>query len=254
MCMQAMPFSFQVTLLLLVGAAFGSFGNVLVYRLPRGERLDGRSQCPSCNHVLGVLDLIPIISFLGLQARCRYCDKSISWQYPIVEFLSAALFVSPLLIMPLAFIDVILLAFCLWLLLLIAVIDAQIQAIPDLLNIPLLIFSALYAISTDSLDMFALAMGVGFLGLQWMVSFGHWVGSGDVILIASMALLVGSWQSMLLLILLAYIMGASVASVLLFTGKKGRKDHLAFAPFLVASTVVTLFFGPKIIELYVGAL
>src|SRR5687767_9492932 len=85
------PLSFEV-FAILFGLAFGSFGNVLVYRLPLGKSLWGRSKCPSCRRKLTAMELIPVLSFLFLKGKCRSCKKRLSWQYPLVELASAGVF------------------------------------------------------------------------------------------------------------------------------------------------------------------
>ncbi len=77
-----------------LGLVFGSFANVLIARLPRGEGIGGRSRCPACRHDLGPADLIPLVSWVWLRARCRYCRAPISARYPLVELLTAGLFVA----------------------------------------------------------------------------------------------------------------------------------------------------------------
>jgi prepilin signal peptidase PulO-like enzyme (type II secretory pathway) len=77
----------------ILGSAIGSFLNVVIDRTTRGETILGRSYCNHCRAKLGTLDLVPIISFFGLGAKCRYCKKPLSWQYPLVESVTAVLFV-----------------------------------------------------------------------------------------------------------------------------------------------------------------
>src|SRR3989344_7352787 len=77
-----------------IGLAVGSFLNVLIDRLPKGESVvHGRSYCDSCKKKIAWYDLIPLLSFIMLKRRCRYCRKLISWQYPLVEITTASLFV-----------------------------------------------------------------------------------------------------------------------------------------------------------------
>ena len=84
-------FTLYITILAAVtGAAGGSFVNCLSWRLVRGQKVSkGRSCCPSCGHVLGVLDLVPVVSWFALRGRCRYCGERISFRYAAVELLSA---------------------------------------------------------------------------------------------------------------------------------------------------------------------
>ena len=84
---------FALFVLFLLGLAFGSFINALEYRVKNGLSIgNSRSMCPSCKTVLKPLDLIPILSFLLIRGKCRYCGTKVSYQYPIVEFISGSLF------------------------------------------------------------------------------------------------------------------------------------------------------------------
>ena len=141
-------------------------------------------------------------------------------------------------------------AFCLWLFFLIAVIDGKTQGIPDALNLPLVALTGFFSWYTGWLDPFSVAIGVGFLGMQWLISRGDWVGSGDLILIASMGFLMAPWPKMIACIFLAYILGSFIAGTLLLTGIKKRTDALAFAPFLVLSTFIMLTYGDVVMRIY----
>ncbi|MDD5469211.1 MAG: prepilin peptidase [Candidatus Peribacteraceae bacterium] len=240
----------QAVLLLLIGVAVGSFGNVITTRLPKGESVRGRSQCPHCRKILTPGELIPLVSFCMLRGRCAQCKAPISWQYPIVELASGLLFLSGLFVEPRTFLSALLLGSCLWLLLLIAIIDAKTERISDVLSLPLLLLAILFRFTVGDFELLALAVGIGFVGLQWLVSRGRWVGSGDVILIAGISLLLQGWQYVVLCLFLAYMLGASAAMPLLMTGKKKRRDHLAFAPFLVTACAITIFFGEAILQFY----
>ena len=83
---------FWLVIIFILGSAVGSFLNVVIDRATRGETIGGRSYCDHCRATLSSLDLIPIISFVTLGAKCRYCKKPLSWQYPAVETVTAALF------------------------------------------------------------------------------------------------------------------------------------------------------------------
>ena len=238
---------YSALFLFLLGLVFGSFGNVLIYRIPRGKKITGRSKCPHCQHVLGIIDLIPVLGFLFLLGRCRYCKKPIPKGFPVVEIISGLLFASvSALPIPLA----IILALALWLIFVIAVIDSKTETISDALNTPLFLIAVLWSSVMGSFDYLSAVVAVGFLGLQCLISGGKWVGTGDVFLIASISLIVGPWQSMLLCLMLTYIIGAAYALILLITGEKKRTDTIPFAPFLGISTIVTLFFGDVILKIY----
>ncbi|MDD3896866.1 MAG: prepilin peptidase [Candidatus Peribacteraceae bacterium] len=240
----------QAVLLLLIGVAVGSFGNVVIVRLPKGESVRGRSQCPQCRKILAPKELIPLVSFCMLRGKCAQCKTKISWQYPIVELAGGLLFLAARFVEPRTLFSALLLGLCLWLLLLIAILDAKTERISDALSIPLLLLAILFRFVAGDVEFLGLAVGIGFVGLQWIVSRGRWVGSGDVILIAGISLLLQGWQHVVLCLFLAYMLGASVAMPLLMTGKKKRRDHLAFAPFLVTACAITIFFGDAILRFY----
>ncbi len=239
-------------LFFIFGVVFGSFGNVIVCRIPREENIRGRSACPNCKKILTPYDLIPIVSFLFLRGRCRSCNKKISIQYPLIELISGLLFLYAASIQGISIIGHASIAFALWLLFLIAIIDFKTERISDALNVPLLLIAVTYSFSTGSFDYLSIIVGIGLIGMQWLLSGGRWIGSGDVILIASLSLLVGSWQHMLLCLFLAYILGAIVASFLLLTGKKKRQDSLAFAPFLAGGFFIAFAFGDLILQKVYG--
>ena len=242
----------ELILFFVLGTVFGSFGNVLIFRLPKGETIFGRSHCTSCNKTLRAWQLIPIVSFVLLRAKCASCKKPISWQYPLVEIACGSLFAAAFTFTHFQYVHAAVLSLVLWLLFTIAIIDARTMRIPDALNFPLVLLSAVYAVLMGQINWLALVIGLGFFGLQWVLSNGAWVGSGDIILVASMALILGSWEKMIVGIFLAYIIGSAVAALFLLTGNKSRKDVLAFAPFLVASTIATLLYGDIILFILYG--
>src|SRR3954451_1463488 len=95
-----MPHLFLIPFLFLLGACVGSFLNVVIWRLPRGESLvTPPSHCPKCNHKLAWYDNVPIFGWIFLRGKCRYCSERISARYPIVEFVTAALFVATYILM-----------------------------------------------------------------------------------------------------------------------------------------------------------
>jgi prepilin signal peptidase PulO-like enzyme (type II secretory pathway) len=145
-----------------------------------------------------------------------------------------------------------LLAISLWLLLLIAIIDAQVQGIPDVLNFALLIVAGVYAFVAGTFELLPPLITGGFFFLQWAVSRGRWTGSGDIILGAGIGLLLPTVGHALLMLACSYILGASVATVLLLSGRSKRTDHLAFAPFLAMGTLTVLLWGNELLGILLG--
>ncbi|MFH1670962.1 MAG: prepilin peptidase [Patescibacteria group bacterium] len=234
-----------------LGLTFGSFGNVLILRLPRDKKIIGRSQCPKCKAQLPAGDLIPVLSYILLRGRCRFCKKKISIQYPFVELATGILFVIAVVQVPESSVVALLLAVLLWLLFLMAFIDAQIQGIPDLLNIPFVLLALLFAWFTGTLTILAPVLAAGFFAVQWIASKGAWVGSGDIILAAGIGLMLGDWQRTLVAIVVAYIVGAFIALIGLMTGKVTRRDRIAFGPFLAIGTLVTILWGEWLLKMVV---
>ncbi len=237
-----------------LGLIFGSFGSVLVTRVPCGESICGRSGCPKCQKTLTPLELIPIVSFFILRGRCRGCKVPIGWIYPTIEVLSGIIFLYAYVLHGEVLLAI-LLSLCLWLMLLIAVIDMHTQTISDLLSIPLLILAIVYSFLLGQLEIAGMMIGVAFFGSQWLLSRGKWLGSGDVVLAAGIGALVGSWEHMVACLFLTYVIGGAISSVLLLSHVIKRGQYVAFAPFLVIGAVVSIVFEARIdqfVSLYFG--
>ncbi|MFA6593713.1 MAG: prepilin peptidase [Candidatus Buchananbacteria bacterium] len=266
-----------ILFIFIIGLIIGSFLNVVIWRLHSNESIiSGRSQCSQCKTKLKAKDLVPLVSFIVLRGKCRYCQKPISWQYPLVELATGLLFVlvylvnlqlpviglqsSDIFFAPAAtptqllkfFRDIFLVS----VLTIIFVYDLRWQLIPDQVTIPsivlLFVFSLLLGQSLGSL-VFAVLVGFGFFGLQYWVSSGRWIGGGDLRLGALMGAALG-WPLLIVGLLAAYIVGAAVSVVLLVSGKAQAKTPIAFGTFLALGTLVALFWGEKIINWYFGLL
>lgn len=240
----------DATLLLFVlfGLAIGSFGNVLSHRLPAGQSISGRSNCPHCKGCIAWYDLLPLVSYLCLVGRCRNCKQRIHWQYPVVELLSGLLFAVAHLWTQ----DPVLggvLAMIFWLLLIITVIDLQTQTIPDALNFPLITLGILYSFLLGSFSWLALVLGAAPFALQWAISRGRWVGSGDIILGAGIGAMLGMWPKVLIWLLVSYVGGALVVCILLITKQATRRSYVPFAPFLTVGAIITVFAYDAIVTL-----
>lgn len=235
-----------VVLFAMIGLTFGSFGTVLVARVPVRQRLGGRSQCPACKHALGAGELIPLLSYALQRGRCRHCRRAIGTMYPSVELLTTFLFVAALFLEGSPF-PSILLAFALWLLLLIAVIDIRTRTIHDALNFSFVFLAGAHAVAVERFQIAGAVLLAGFFAIQWLLSRGRWVGSGDIILGAGIGLLLGSVARALLCLGLAYILGAAVALFLLATGRVTRKSTVPFGPFLALACMGVLFFGDQLL-------
>jgi len=197
--------------------------------------------------VLAVADLVPVVSYILLGGSCRYCKKPISSQYPIVEALSAVVFLGAFMMFPMEPMIALLFAFALWLLFTIGVFDYFTSFIPDALSVPLIIVGLWFQMVQGNLPLLPILIGFTFFGFQWLISKGRWVGSGDMFLGAGIGALVGTVFLTGAALFFAYIFGALVASALLLSGKMHRKSHIPFGPFLVLGTFTVLLFQERIL-------
>lgn len=265
-----------VVLLMVIGLAFGSFINALIWRLheqPKAKSkkqkaklsiVRGRSICPRCGHGLAAADLVPVLSWLWLRGRCRYCHKRID-DNPLVEITLPLLFVISYLFWPLAFDTHGRLLFIVWLVALVglvalAVYDLRWYLLPDKLTYSLFALAALQILSVTlffqggsrALLDGALGLVVGgglFYGL-FQVSHGKWIGGGDVKLGGALGLLLGTPALALFMLFAASALGTAVALPLMAAGRADRKTHLPFGPFLIVATVVARLCGQSIINWY----
>lgn len=236
----------SAVVLVLLGAVLGSFGNVLVLRLPKGQSLGGRSQCDGCGRVLTVRDLIPVVAGVLQRGKARCCGAAFGWSYTLWEAVVALLFFAAWFVSP-AFPEAMTLGVCLWLLTLIGRIDAATQLIPDVLNGALLLAAGVLSVLYGELPLASVLVCLAVFGGQWTLSRGRWIGSGDVVLSVGIALLLRHVELAVLMILGAYIAGALVASVLLIREKTTMQSTLAFGPFLCLSAIAASLVGERLL-------
>jgi leader peptidase (prepilin peptidase) / N-methyltransferase len=248
-----------------LGAAIGSFVNVLALRLPKEERIGlSRSRCPKCKEKLKWSDLIPIFSFIVLRGECRHCGKKISFQYPLIEMVLGVLFVL-FAIKYQALYDISNFYFYRDLLFTsilttIFLTDLRYYLILDKVSLPgiaiafgvnLFLWNHFW-LSVQSL-LLAIFVGAGFFLLQYILSKGRWIGAGDIRLGALMGAMLG-FPQILVALFLSYISGAIISLLLIGLSKKTMKDQVPFGVFLSASTVFSLFFGNRLLDWYLSLL
>ena len=264
-----------------LGLLVGSFLNVVILRLPRRLEYDWMTQareflghaepeaaevppdlvfkgshCPHCKHGLSPLDNIPLLSFLFLRGRCRYCKTPISWQYPLVELISGMACVTiawkfgfgwPLLAG---------LAFT-WILIAASGIDARTQLLPDQLTLPLLWLGLLLSLVPVFIDSQASIIGaaIGWLSLWsvfWLFKLltgKEGMGYGDFKLLAAL----GAWMgaaALLPIILLSSLIGAIIGSIALAAKGKDKSTPIPFGPFIAAAGWVWFVFGNELMVVY----
>lgn len=240
--------------LALFGACIGSFLNVVIYRLPKGNFLSkSRSFCSTCEKSLKWRDLIPIISWLSLKGRCRYCNTRISLHYPIVEatcaFLGVICFLRfgiDLKLIIVFFVTVILFA--------ISLIDFNTFEIPNSLLIAIIPFStcAIWVwydilLLERIIGFFIISLPMLLLALIIEGAFG----GGDIKLMAVCGFLLG-WKNTLLAFFIALLLCGIYVIYLLIRKRTKRGEHIAFGPYLCTGIVAALFYGTEIINFYLN--
>ena len=239
-------------ILFIFGAIFGSFFNVVIYRLPKKESIvHGSSHCPKCMVSITPYDLIPILSYLFLKGKCRQCKEPISWRYPLIEFITALSFVLVYLQYGYSYFTIIgiLLAS---ILIIVTMIDIDTMEIYDRFQIMILTlaFGMLLISPLPLLDHLIgfFVISVPFYLIAYLTGG---IGGGDIKLIAVAGLLLG-YKATLIAFFIASILGGSVAVYLLLTKQKERKSLIAFGPYLCVGIYLTYLYGTDLWNWYLN--
>jgi prepilin signal peptidase PulO-like enzyme (type II secretory pathway) len=251
------------------GLIIGSFLNALIWRLHSGDSMMTRSMCPRCQHQLAWYDNIPLLSFVLLRGKCRYCGTGISWQYPAVELVVGILFLlvfqqaASYFFLPSIFLALLKGWFVVAVMVLIFVYDLRWYLILDKVTLPagIVLFGFWLAEKSQQADLLAshnpwlelliaIAIGYGFFAVQYYGSKGKWLGGGDVKLGLVMALALATPNRIMAAIFLAYILGAATGLILIASGKKDLGSKLPFGTFLAVATVAVLLYGEPLITWY----
>jgi leader peptidase (prepilin peptidase)/N-methyltransferase len=256
-----------VFLLIVAGLIFGSFINALVWRLHEGrDWVRERSECPHCYHQLAARDLVPVLSWLMLRGKCRYCRRPIP-DSPLVELVLPALFLLSYVFWPEPLQGDALYVFGFWLVFLVgfvalAVYDFKWFLLPDVIVFPLIVFAcvqilaqAVFLGGTWQEVLGSLTGAVVISGLFYLifrVSQGAWIGFGDVKLGIVLGLLAGAAVPALLVLFVASLVGTLLSLPLVLAGKANRKSHLPFGPMLITGLIVVVLFGQTMIDWYTG--
>lgn len=254
--------------LLLLGLTLGSFVNAFVWRLHKKlDFVNSRSKCIHCDKQLAWYDLVPVISWVYLRGKCRYCKSDISIQYPAVELLTAFLFIVSFTYWPQSFASTLnTLEFSSWLVMLtgliaLAVFDIKWFILPNVLVYPLIALALVTKLSvsyfTEGLQAGVIATGGGiFVGaglfyLLYAVSNGKWIGGGDVKLGILLGIILGP-KSAAVALAIAFILGSLVSLPLLMFKIVSRKQKLPFGPFLILGIIIARLAGDKIANWYLS--
>lgn len=247
-------------LIALLGLVIGSFLNVVTWRVPRAESVvKPGSHCPSCGHQLGWRDNIPVLSWLLLGRKCRYCGARISARYPATELLTALVFVALTLIVGLNWS----LPAYLWLGgagVALAIIDIEHKRLPNAITLPsYLVVGALLllpAIIDGRWDDFlrawvaAIILVAFYLGLALIHPKG--MGMGDVKLSGVLGLALGwaGWSELIVGGFLAFVLGSLGGLAVIMAAGAGRKTKIPFGPYMLAGAFLGLWVGQPIANWY----
>lgn len=254
-----------ILFLIVFGLILGSFVNALVWRLHQNrDWVKDRSECVHCHHKLAAKDLVPVLSWLYLRGKCRYCAKPIQ-DSPAVELLVPLLFVASYILWPQMFVGEGLLTFALWLIFIVgftvlAVYDFKWFLLPDKVVFPLMALAVVQVLTVAIFyqqfwptvlgAVYAVIVLSGLFFVLHALSKGTWIGFGDVKLAVVLGLLAGGPFEAVLLLFVASMSGLLVSLPMLVAGRANRKAHIPFGPFLLFATVVVVLFGAEIIDWY----
>ena len=241
---------FLLSVTIIYGVIIGSFLIVCIYRIPGNESIVlSRSHCMSCGKQIKWYDLVPLISFLVLRGKCRYCKTKLSWQYPAVEALNGILYGIIVLVNGFNATSIL---YCLATsaLLVLSVIDWRTYEIPPSLNIFIGILGII-RLALDYTHWYNYVIGLvsvsGFLLLILLITRGRGMGGGDVKLMAVTGLLLG-WRLIILSLGLGCILGSVNHITLMHVTDKDRV--LAFGPYLSLGIFISMIYGNQLIEWY----
>lgn len=253
----AVPNSFWIGACFVFGALFGSFANVVIWRLPLEQSVvRPRSRCPKCSSLIAFYDNIPVLSWLFLRGRCRNCKTPISFRYPFVELLMGALFAAVFWQYGWAWTTLELLIFMFGLVT-VSFIDFDHMILPNEFTLGGIVIGLIGAALNPQRDFMSafwgVVMGGGFL---WAVAYVYLtirkqegMGGGDVKLIAWIGAVLG-WRSVPFVIMAASVIGSVVGLVVASRGKAGLKTSIPFGPYLALAAIIYVFGGDRIGQWY----
>ena len=244
-----------------IGLCVGSFLNVCIYRLPNSKSIvHPGSTCPQCATAIRFYDNIPVLSYLWLKGHCRYCGAAIPLRYPIVELIGGLFALGTYLKFGLT-IEMPIYYIFIAALLVVTFIDIDHRIIPDVITLPgiPLFFAASFALPqityTQSLAGIVLGGGSLFL-VAWiynLITKREGMGGGDIKLLAMIGAVIG-WQGVLFTIFASSLIGTLAGLVVMVQSRQGMKLAVPFGPFLAIGSIIYLFFGTRLITLYINLL
>jgi prepilin signal peptidase PulO-like enzyme (type II secretory pathway) len=257
-------------IILMLGLSFGSFANCLIWRLYKGESIVGRSHCPLCKNILRWYHNIPLLSYVFLRGRCYFCHKKISWQYPLVEFSVAFLFLLffwqlldfkyvadeslwLLLQEPSFYLYLVRDLLAAWAMTIIFAFDLRYYLISNFVVWPASVFFIIINLFLGVIwwqILLSMVAAVLFFGLQYLLTRGRGLGEGDIWLGALLGAMFPDWELLITAILSAYLIGTVTGLTLIIGGHKSWGSKLPLGVFLAIGAILTLIWGENIIQYY----
>ena len=250
--------AFALVVAALFGALIGSFLNVCIHRLPKGTSIVWpASACPNCGRALSWFENVPVVSYAFLRGRCRTCRSPISWRYPIVEALTAAMFAfgwwyygpTPLLASRLVLGCALIVLFA---------IDLEHHLLPNVITLPGLAAGLLFSLFLPPGLLHAFLGALAGGGVLWLIGEAYYrysgqegMGGGDVKMLAMIGAFLG-WQQVILTLVLSSVAGSIVGILFLATRRGGLKYELPYGTFLALAALAASLAGEQIITWYAG--
>ena len=249
-----------VLLVAVLGLVIGSFLNVVIWRVPRGESIvHPSSHCPACEHAVRPRDNVPVVSWLLLRGRCRDCAAPISWRYPLVEAATGVLFVVLALRIGLqpelpAFLYLGAIGVALWM------IDIDVRRLPDPIVLPsyvvgTVLLAVAAAVSQEWEPLVRALIGMAALYAFYFLLaliYPAGMGFGDVKLAGVLGLYLAwlGWAELVVGAFLGFMLGGVVGILLMLTRRAGRKSQLPFGPYMLAGAFLSILWGGALADLY----
>jgi leader peptidase (prepilin peptidase) / N-methyltransferase len=244
-----------------VGLAFGSFGTVAAYRIPRGETIvSGRSKCPACGRTITAIENVPVFSYLFLRGRCRGCGNRISIRYPLTELATAILFGLAAWKFGTT-VDTLIFAAFFWALVVLSAIDLELKLLPNKVVYPTfavawVVVAATALVHGEPERLLDAAVGSAVFGgffLLVALIYPAGMGGGDVKLAFVLGTLLGYAEGVGVVVVgmfLSFLLGAVGGGAVMLLAGGSRKSQVPFGPFLALGTVIAVLAGRVLLDQY----
>ena len=242
----------------LFGLCVGSFLNVCIHRLPRGgSLLRPRSRCPGCDYELSWYDNIPVVSYGFLLGRCRKCGARINLRYPIVELLTAFVFLWHYWIFDLSALMVVRLLFACALIVLFAI-DLEHQLLPNLITLPGVVAGLVFSLAFPPGVLDAVIGALVGGGVLWLIGEAYYrysgqegLGGGDVKMLAMVGAFLG-WKLVLVTLIISSLAGSILGMLLIASRRGNMKQALPYGTFLAVGALFASLYGERVVDWYAG--